>query len=549
MEERPNFPLLLGLLLLAGSSIALAWFGWWHHVPTSDAAYLALKSVEGGDAYEGVGEHLSGNLSLEAARFLGLFVEPVAFLVLFVSLSRQSLLRFSASIKRGHIVVVGDSPFADKLSESREAPIVHLRGIDDNVHRKGALIRLPFGGFNARDLHAGGAGKAARIVVACAEDAQSINLATAAHDLFRNAHVSVRVNDVWLADQIHNTTGAEKLHAFSESCLAARYVMRCWPPFLLSRDAGQTRLHALLIGGYDAMEAMMSEMILSAKTLHFGRMIFSFVCDQPDLFQARLAHRYPEIAELHFHPAESLDGDEVFAVNLSVVQTPAPVTAVYCLQSEGARAMATALSLVQQGRDSSGFEAPIFVLRGAQGLRRPAPGQPLPPFQIVPFGGTDDLVMASGVLSLNMDGAERAFHEAYLKGVTTPSEAVTEWDNLKEEYRLSNRRAVAHIPAKLFEAGVDIRSWMAGNDLWASLPKLPAGTTLFKDDETRERLARLEHERWMADRRLSGWRFGAERDNVRKLHPDIRPFEDLTPVVQDYDRHQVDVVGEILRES
>ena len=47
------------------------------------------------------------------------------------------------------------------------------------------------------------------------------------------------------------------------------------------------------------------------------------------------------------------------------------------------------------------------------------------------------------------------------------------------------------------------------------------------DDPCLLRLARIEHDRWMIDRRLDGWRPGAPRDDARRVHPLLIPYEDL----------------------
>ncbi len=549
MEARPNFPLLLGLVVLSVASVIFSWLGWHGHIEPPDAAYLAVKSVEGNEAYEQVAKDFPGNVTLEIGRFLGLFVEPIAFLVLFVTLSRQNLLRFWASFKHGHLVVVGESAFADKLSESHKAEVVHLRGLEDDVHQKGSLIRLPFGGFNAADLKAAGAGKAARIVFACDDDGQSIELATAAQNLFPQTPISLRINDIWLADQLHNADSAERFNAFSEFALSARFAAKTWPPFLLAHDRGQERIHLALIGQLDAIEAMVSEMVLTAKTGTFGPLVFSIICAHPESLRARLHSRYPELeleAELHFHQMQHLESQDLYLGDIDALEAPCPLTAIYCLSEKGAQSLAIALTFVQQSRNRPGVQAPVFVLRGAQGMRRPAAGQAIKPLQIVPFGNMEDIAKASGMLVKGADLAERAYHEAYLRLADVSGEAATAWDQLKEEYKLSNRRAVAHIPAKLFDAGIDIRPWMEKHDIWATLPILPPGARLCRDEQERERLAELEHNRWIADRRINGWRLGPKRDNALKIHPDMRPFYELSSQIQDYDRKLIDAVDRML---
>jgi hypothetical protein len=113
--------------------------------------------------------------------------------------------------------------------------------------------------------------------------------------------------------------------------------------------------------------------------------------------------------------------------------------------------------------------------------------------------------------------------------------------------RASNRRVVGHIPTKLAALGFDLDPWLALPDEerpWP--PPLAPGAALFRDDAERTRLAVLEHERWMADRRLNGWRQGATRDNARKIHTDFVPFDDLSETVKGFDYAVVDCLDSYL---
>jgi RyR domain len=40
-------------------------------------------------------------------------------------------------------------------------------------------------------------------------------------------------------------------------------------------------------------------------------------------------------------------------------------------------------------------------------------------------------------------------------------------------------------------------------------------------------LAKLEHDRWMVERRLDGWAYGPARDDKRQLHPKLISWEEL----------------------
>ena len=50
----------------------------------------------------------------------------------------------------------------------------------------------------------------------------------------------------------------------------------------------------------------------------------------------------------------------------------------------------------------------------------------------------------------------------------------------------------------------------------------------------------------MVDRRMNGWRFGPTRDDRRKFHPDLVPFEELPASIQAYDYAIIDWLNENL---
>jgi len=51
-----------------------------------------------------------------------------------------------------------------------------------------------------------------------------------------------------------------------------------------------------------------------------------------------------------------------------------------------------------------------------------------------------------------------------------------------------------------------------------------------------ETIARNTHEVWAHKRMEEGWRYGERRDDVKKLHPNLIPYEQLAEEDKDYDR-------------
>lgn len=52
-----------------------------------------------------------------------------------------------------------------------------------------------------------------------------------------------------------------------------------------------------------------------------------------------------------------------------------------------------------------------------------------------------------------------------------------------------------------------------------------------------EQLARNTHEVWAAGRLKDGWQYGSVRDDEKKLHPCLIPYDELSETEKDYDRH------------
>ncbi len=130
------------------------------------------------------------------------------------------------------------------------------------------------------------------------------------------------------------------------------------------------------------------------------------------------------------------------------------------------------------------------------------------------FGGLIRAESIARVLDRKGDDLAMALHASYLDALKdlpagSPA-AVAAWDDLPENMRDANRASADHLPILLasecLKAPVDVAS-------------LPA--------ETIDRLARVEHRRWMTERILRGWKRGEARDDVRRLHPSIVDFDAL----------------------
>ena len=115
-----------------------------------------------------------------------------------------------------------------------------------------------------------------------------------------------------------------------------------------------------------------------------------------------------------------------------------------------------------------------------------------------------------------------------LKTIGKSSPNDVSWEELGEEIRESNRGQARHIPEKLKTIGCGLWPGKQGE---ISLLK-------FKDDEI-EILSRLEHERWMKEKKEAGWTFGTPRNDSKKIHPDLIDWNNLSEEERGKDRDAV----------
>ena len=105
-----------------------------------------------------------------------------------------------------------------------------------------------------------------------------------------------------------------------------------------------------------------------------------------------------------------------------------------------------------------------------------------------------------------------------------------------KKYQESNRRQANFIWTKLSLVGCDIGPVLDWD----------ATTTFRFTQEEVETLARLEHERWMKEKQDVGWRYGEIRDDRKKLHPSLVPYEQLSEAEKEKDRDTINQIPVIL---
>jgi hypothetical protein len=139
-------------------------------------------------------------------------------------------------------------------------------------------------------------------------------------------------------------------------------------------------------------------------------------------------------------------------------------------------------------------------------------------------------------------GLPRSIHQRYCESriaageLAADNSSLQSWDQIDEDLRQANQEQADHILYKLSMLGYGLES-----DPQAKGPPI-----VFSNEEF-ENLAKLEHLRWSADRRLAGWTYGKIRDNELRRHPMLVPYEELPESEKEKDRQTVRDVPIVLR--
>lgn len=135
----------------------------------------------------------------------------------------------------------------------------------------------------------------------------------------------------------------------------------------------------------------------------------------------------------------------------------------------------------------------------------------------------------------------RAIHARYLHELRrqhSEDNEMTEFDDLPDDIKYSNIDNAWHIPTKLLAIGYRIRKVKKGHKPFA----------LHLDKKEIEIMSGIEHLRWSWDKRLNGWTYGKTKNNNRKSHPGLVPYQELSESEKEKDRELIRLIPAILQD-
>ena len=518
---------------------------------------------------------------LTIAETLGALVTFSAVLALLWVVLKEQVEKLRISLLRRHTIVLGFGTNAKLFLKSKQRPagkaVVVIdptasETIRDSVHAEGCLHFATTDATTlSKRLRACRIGRAERLIIATATDAENMALCAylAESDLTSLDDIVVDIRDVALHRQLSGNDGFMQslgagLRLFNYAKAASVDLMSRTNFAKLAQMHNQQGVCLIIFGATVEAAETVTQYLRSAPSFLPVRPKIVWVVQERGTLEKLLSLSFAPLAELIGDDAQ--DGALAWCADVVVVEASearAPYdtdvmakvlaacdalpTALIVAEDEaslGKTNIQIAAALRDGNRRLKALAIPIFIFSQKKGAEdrflvcrantanRPNSQKKLAVTDdlasvIEPFGRSDE-VCSWGTVDSARERRAQKLHAQYVadrlkEGDPDAPRAVSlqPWETLSDTYKNANRRAADQMSV-LRDAKDDLlhRRGAIG-------------------PEEIELLAALEHDAWRIDRALDGWKHGTSRDNLRKYHPDLVPYEDLTDQIKEYDRSKV----------
>ncbi len=569
-----------GVLIILTAVWFVGGFWLWRDLPASEAFYRTFSAVSMWDEYFNANEPMR-----EVVRYAALAAPVVGLLFAFSGQLGRSLARIFNLGAARHVVIAGDSAAALSLAQDcrkrKDSIILIADGLAEEtalgLRRKGVIV-LEGDATQLETLRTARAHHAAHVIAYAPDDTANLQIEAAVRRLVGDAkrkppigvHVATRsamllkeAREMRSAQMRKKKAGPPPIDPkpFSLEEMAARALVQKESPALLSlaQQLGQERLHFVFFGFDAAAEAVAERILMSLWSAHFEAPRLTVLSPGHEAVEAGFRARHREAfanpgawaADITFLP---FDWDTA-SVGAEIIETV-----------ETARGKPTAI-IVSTGSDPGNIHLSIALKRLCNaGLRWPVPiymretsqsefsqqyakGDETPELDayLLAFGAHQVNSTRARVIDGALDQGAAIAHEYYNKGLGKRDamslrelqSAMKDWSDVLETYRAANRAVADAAMVKVWDIG--FRAAAKGEK---------GETTITVPQELMEKMARREHDRWMAERLMSGWRptaAGEARNNDLMAHDKIVGWDQLNEADRNNDVVQVRAAMDVAR--
>ena len=565
-------------------ALVAVWIGlglvFWLHLGVWEALYRTIAAVSMSGDYFGV-----TNEQLNLVRFAALAVPIVGLLFAFSGALGQHLARSFDLRASRHVVIGGDSPPALSLAldcrKARDAVILIAQDLPEDtilgLRRKGVVV-IEGDARHIETLRAARAHHAAHVVAFEPDDTVNLQIEAAVRRLVGNGkrkppisvHVSTRsptllkeAREMRSAQMRQNKMQGSPVDPkpFSIEEMAARALIQSETGELLNvaQQLQSDRLHFVFFGFDQGAESVAERVLSSLWSTQFAPPRLTILVPDPAMAEAgfkarhREAFMHPElwaadVAFLPFNWDMAAIGPEVLD---AVEQHRGKPTAAIVSTGSDPGNIHLGIALKRASNHGMRWPIPIFMRETSQSefSQQYAHGDDTPDLDayLQAFGAHQLIATRARIIEGALDQGAAVAHEHYNKGLGKKDamsmrelqSAMRDWGDVLETYRSANRAVADAAMTKVWDAG-----WRPAVDgeKGDTAPTVPA--------DLMPRMAEREHDRWVAERLMAGWRptaQGENRNNDLMAHDKLAPWSALTDDDKNNDIVQVRAALDIAR--
>jgi hypothetical protein len=496
---------------------------------------------------------------LEITRWLAIFLIGYSAFTLVARFSSREIGLLGVRLGRGHVVIGGLNPLGTFLAqkfalEGSKVVMIGRPAQPALQPLEGVLVLQGNSPYSLlQEVHLGRAG-----LLLCVEEDDALNAdllgyAYAIMERKATLHLEVMVHlvDPVLCNLVRaklfrlGQNEAVKTEFFNIYYHAGRELLHRYPPFPLEGTTPPP-VHVLVVGMGRMGESLVVHIAKEWRRRYGGsgkKVILTLTDLEAKKRSESLIFRYPSLAKYaEIHPLDTDVQPSVLSdLSLQVKEKGGiPITIGYVCLADTVLGLSAALILHEKLK---GQNVPIIVRtqsdRGFTSLlsRMDMEGESSP---LIPFPQYPSDIETGDFIVTTRERIARAIHEEYLEliqkeGSPSPPAARTPWKNLPPHLKEANREQADDIIRKIGAIECDLEV----------LTNWDEPLFQFTREEI-EHLALQEHKRWMEERASKGWQYAPQRDDRRKLHPSMIPWEQLSEVEKEKDRNAVRSLPSIL---
>ena len=527
-----------------------------------DIIYLTLQlfTLESGSVKGPIG------WELELARWLSPVVAAYTVVNALGFIFREQFQLLRLKLIKDHVIIYGSEQKTHLLAKRfldngyKVVLVEHdERGFSNNKKQIHSFIEISGDARDKKLLYRIRTHKAKYLILFCENDGINIEIAVNARNLIREYSGGpltciVHIVDPQLCHLLkEKEIGTEKTDAFRLEFFdifdsGARYLLKEYPPFMITKGFEEYFPHLLIVGFGQMGESLLLHASKKWKESYlpsYKKLRVTIIDKVAEQKKETLDLQYPQLQKICDITALqiNIESPEFKRAKFLFENTPnSDITNIFICLDDDSFGLTAALALQNQMKVR---KIPIVIRMETDGGLATLLGEKSEQEEFAHlkvFGLLDRTCEPELLLGGVNETLARAAHQEYVEiqleagetSIANPS--IVPWEELNEETKESNRLQADHIITKMKTIGCMIAPLM---DWDAELFNFTA--------QEIELMAEMEHVRWMSERLQAGWTYAeGEKNIIKKTSPYLVNWTELSEEIKNIDRDIVKRIPKLL---